>query len=62
MCELFGDDQSIVSHQGLTRGPDPLLAVRGQRDVGGAGVLAGEGPFGLAVSDDEAAGGRHRNV
>lgn len=62
MCKLLGHDQAIVSHQGSTRGPDPLLAVGGQWDVGGAGMSAGEGPLGLAVSDDEAAGSRHREL
>jgi hypothetical protein len=57
--QLLRDDQSIVAHEGATRGPDPLLAIGCERDVGGSGVAAVEGPFGLAVADDEAARGRH---
>jgi hypothetical protein len=55
MDELFGDDEAVVADQGAARGANSFLAVVGQRNVGGAGVFAGERPFGLAVADDEAA-------
>lgn len=51
--------QSIVAHERLARGSHSLLAICRERDVADAGVPAVEGPFGLAVADDEAAGNRH---
>ena len=55
MRELFRDNESVVADEGAASGADSLLAVGGEGDVGGAGVAAVEGPFGLAVADDEAA-------
>ena len=59
MRELFRDNKPVIADEGAAGGPDTLLAVGGEGDVGGAGVAAVEGPFGLAVADDEAARGGH---
>lgn len=48
-------DQAIGPHERLAGRADPFLAVGGQGDVGCAGVFPGEGPFGFAVAEDEAA-------
>ena len=57
--ELGGDDEPVVAEEGAAGGADPRLAVRGQRELGRAGVAAVEGPFGFAVADYEGSGGRH---
>ena len=57
--ELLRHNEPVVADEGAARGADALLAVGGERDVAAAGVAAVEGPFRLAVADDEAAWGRH---
>lgn len=59
MCQLPRNNKSIVANQSSTCSSNSFLPVGSQWDVGGAGVAAVEGPFGLAVSDDEATGRRH---
>lgn len=53
MHQLARDDETIGANQGSSRGQDALLAVGGEGDIGDAGVAAAEGPFRLAVADDE---------
>lgn len=57
MSKILGHNQPVGAHHGLTRRHDTLLAVGRQRYVRRAGVAAVEGPFRLAVADDEDAGG-----
>lgn len=59
MSELLGDNEPIIAHHGLACGSDSLLAVLGEGDVGDTSVAAVEGPFCLAVADDEDTRGRH---
>ena len=54
--ELSGDDQSVVTDHSTAGCLHSLLSIVGEWNVRCACVLAGEGPFGLAVPDDEAAG------
>jgi hypothetical protein len=61
MRKLLRNDQSIVSDQCSARGSHSLLPIECQGDIGGARMLAREGPLGLAVSDDETARGGHRD-
>jgi hypothetical protein len=49
-------DQSVVTDESLACRADSLFAIGGQWDVGRAGVLAGQRPFGLTVADNEDAG------
>lgn len=56
MSKILGHNQPVGAHHGLTRRHDTLLAVGCQRYIRGAGVAAVEGPFRLAVADDEDAG------
>jgi hypothetical protein len=57
--KLFWYDQAIIPNQCSTCGSHSLLPVWCQWYVGRAGVFAGEGPLGLAVSDDETTGSSH---
>lgn len=59
MSQLAGDNQAVVTHQRLSRGQHPLLAVGCEGNIGRSCMAAVERPFGLAVADDEDAGGRH---
>ena len=59
MRQLGRYDQPIVSHKSLSGRPDPLLAIGGQRELGGTGMTSVERPFRLAMADDEDAWGRH---
>jgi hypothetical protein len=59
VSETAGDNEAIVADHGLAGGPDSLLAVGRERNVGAAGVFSVQGPFGLAMADDEDAGRRH---
>lgn len=58
MCKLARHNQSIISHQRPARGLDTFLSIQGQRNVGGACMSPRKGPFGLAVSNDEASWSR----
>lgn len=61
MCYVPGNNQSVGPYQSLARRTNPFLPICGQRELCSAGVAAIEGPFGLAVADDENAGGdRHQ--
>lgn len=59
MRQLPRHDQPVVPDEGLPRRQDALLAVGRQRELRRAGMSAVQGPFGLAVADDEDAGGCH---
>lgn len=54
--KIFRDNEPVVTHERFAGGSDAALAVLGEGDVGDAGVAAAEGPFRLAVADDEEAG------
>ena len=51
--ELAGDDEAVGANHGRASDGDSLLSVGGQGDVSAASMAAIEGPFGLAVADDE---------
>jgi hypothetical protein len=53
MREVSRHDQPVIAHERLARGAHALLAVRGQRDVRRPCVAPVQGPFCLAVADDE---------
>lgn len=53
--KLVRHDESIVADHGVSRGNDSFLAVGCEGDIGASCVTAVEGPFGLAVADDEEA-------
>jgi hypothetical protein len=57
--QLLGHEESIVADERAACGTDSLLAIGRERDVRGACVAAVEGPFRLAVADDEASRRRH---
>jgi hypothetical protein len=59
MSQVPRHDQSIITDQCPTRGSDPLLAVVCEGQFRGAGMTAVEGPFRLAVADDEYSRGCH---
>ena len=60
MSQLTRHDQPVRSHQSLSRRPDASLSVGRQRELGGAGVSAVEGPLRLAMADDEGSRCSHR--
>lgn len=51
--KLAGDDETVGANHSLASDGDSLLSVGSQWDVSAASVPAIEGPFGLAVADDE---------
>ena len=53
MCQVLWNDEAIGAYECLAGGADALLAVRCEWDVRDAGVTAIEGPFRLAMADDE---------
>jgi hypothetical protein len=57
--ELAGNNEAIIADEGLTRRPDTLLSVGRQRNVSDTGMASIEGPFCLAMADDEDAGRCH---
>ena len=59
MGEVPGDDQAVGADEGFACGADAGFAVGGEGELRGAGVAAGEGPFGFAVADEEDAGVGH---
>ena len=59
MNQLLGNNEAVVANHGPSRGPHSLLAIGGQRDIGDSRMASVERPFGLAVADDENAGGCH---
>lgn len=56
MSQVLGNDQAVIADQCLAGGLYPALAVGRERKFGGTGVSSIQGPFGLAVTDDEDAG------
>ena len=56
MGEVARDYQAIGTDEGAASCADAALAIGGERDVGETSVTAVEGPFGLAVTDDEYSG------
>lgn len=59
MRHLPRNNQAIIAHERFARGADTFLAIGCERQFGGAGVAAVEGPFCFAVADYEGAGGCH---
>lgn len=59
MSYSFGCDQPIVPDERFPRRLYPLFSIGCQGDVCNARVPAVEGPFRLAVADDEAAWSCH---
>lgn len=59
MSQLPRHNKPIISHQRLPCSEDAFLAVGGEKELGGAGVAAIEGPFCFAVADDEDSRGGH---
>lgn len=57
MCKVLRNDQSVIAEERFARCFDAAFAVRGEREVGRAGVPAVQGPFCFAMTDDEAPGG-----
>lgn len=56
---LLGSNKSVMANKSLSRSLDTLLTVGGEWNVGTAGMPTVEGPFRLAVADDEDAGCGH---
>jgi len=59
MCYFRRHNQSVRADERFAGCADSFLAVRGEGELGGAGVAAVKGPFRFAVADDEDAGGGH---
>lgn len=57
MSELVGHDESVIADKCPSGGPDSLLTIGSERNVGYAGVLPTQGPLRLAMSGDEDARG-----
>ena len=53
VCKLSGDYKSVVPNQRTTCGTNTFLTVGGQWNIARTCMFAGEGPFCLAVADDE---------
>lgn len=53
MSEVRGNYQAIRSDQSFSSRADSFLAIRCEGNVARASMAAIEGPFGLAVTDDE---------
>lgn len=59
MSQVPRYDQSIITDQCSASGSNSLLAIVCEGQFRGAGMAAVEGPFGLAVADDEYSRGGH---
>jgi hypothetical protein len=57
--EVSGHYEAIGTDEGAACCADAALTIGCERDVGYAGVTAIEGPFGLAMADDEDSGSCH---
>lgn len=59
MGQLLGNNETVIAHHGLPRGPHSRLAICGQGNVTDTSVAPTEGPLGFTVADDEDAGSCH---
>ena len=62
VSQVLRHNEPVIAYKGSPRSTDAGFAVGGEGELGGAGVAAVEGPFGLTVADYEDARGGHRLV
>jgi hypothetical protein len=59
--KLLRDDESVITYEGFPRCHDTLLTDWSERQVCSSRMAPIDGPFCLAMADDEAARCRHRD-